>query len=378
MDDLSSRILNADWLSEVEAILEDAFEDVEFIGELDINEEAFAKIADVLRLECLFGGKIQKWGLRPATFVTSLVFSARYSNAESRNFWQPYARDVWEMFSTQSFQVACRNYFQRARRDLTEKFGLDFPVVNWGDVVRPVYWHAIIPAYVRDDFTHWFARNLWRISGLTTWELSAFLKGRNADALAVRPLQNFLDHRDTHEIALAIISSLIAATELLTDQQGPADIRSLFSSQIRRDLWDEYISRLDRRPTAPTSRKRHVRLEWVWSFDEEDWVLRLLNLVSESYKKPRLCIWAQTSAEHALQDWSNRRFDIWPEQQSNGQWRVRELPMNVPDQAEMLDGSIYVYDDHNKLHFFERLCRLCLTTISNSIALHSKNRTQSR
>lgn len=347
MDDLSSSILNADGMRDVEAILEEAFEDVEFVGELDITEQAFAKIAEVLRSECRFSRRVQRRHLRSATFVTSLVFSARYSNTESRNFWQPYCHDVWGLDALPNLQAFFRDYFANARWKLTERFGLEFPVLSWGDVVRPVYWHAIIPAYVQDDFARWFARNLWRISGLSTWELSNFLKGRNTDALAVRPLQNFLDNRNTHEIALAIISSLIAATELLADQQDPADIRALFSSQIRRDLWNEYISRLDTRPAAPTSRKRHVRLEWIWSFDEKDWMLRLLNLVSESHRKPYLCIWAQSTAEQAIQDWSNRnrRFDIWPEPQSNGQWLVRELSMRVPDQVDLLDGNIYVYDD---------------------------------
>ena len=60
MDDLSSRILNADGMSEVEAILEAAFENVEFIviGELDINEEALAKIGEVLCRECRFEKRI--------------------------------------------------------------------------------------------------------------------------------------------------------------------------------------------------------------------------------------------------------------------------------------------------------------------------------
>ena len=351
MDDLSSHILNADGMRDLEAILEEAFEDVEFIGELDIKEQAFAKIGDVLCTECKFEGRVYRRHLRPATFVTSLVFSARYSNTESRIFWQPYCRGVWESNAIQSLQNFFREYFVSARRELTERFGLEFPVVSLGDVVRPVYWHAIIPAYVRDDFAHWFARNLREISGLSTRELSNFLKRRNTDALAVRPLQNFLDHRNTHEIALAIVSSLIDATELLADQQDPADIRALFSSQIRRDLWDEYIRRSHERPNVSRSSSRHVRLEWVWSCEEEDWVLRLLNLVTASYNKPQLCVWALFSAERALQNWDFTRIDIWPEQQPSGQWRVREIAMPVPDQADLLYGKIYVFDDDHDCIF---------------------------
>ena len=141
--------------------------------------------------------------------------------------------------------------------------------------------------------------------------------------------RNFLRQQTKHTKSRShIVSSLIAATELLADQQDPADIRSLFSSQIRRDLWDEYISRLDTRSCrAHFFRKRHVRLEWVWSFDEEDWVLRLLNLVSGISQKASNYVFGLRHQQNKhLQEWSNRRFDIWPEQQSNGQWRVRELP----------------------------------------------------
>lgn len=96
MDDLSTRILRAESMEEIDALLEEAYSgsDVEFFGELDINEDAFKRIAEVLRSECLLCDHIYKHRILPATFLASLVFSARYSQDATRSFWRPYAQDV--------------------------------------------------------------------------------------------------------------------------------------------------------------------------------------------------------------------------------------------------------------------------------------------
>ena len=355
MDDLSSKILRAESMGEIDVLLEDALGDVEFIGELDINEDAFAKIAEQLRLNCrklnwysesvehlaystanadLANELLQRnrtelkrlerplWGiaaerLRPAVFVTSMVFSARYSHNDSRAFWKPYAAEVWDIEYGKEFYDACRAYFfTTARPHMTEKLGFDLFGASYGDVVRPVYRHTIIPAYVRDDFARWFARNLHVISGFSTEQLSEFLRGQNADAYAVRPLRNFLDNDDTHEIALEIIEELNTATNQLMAQQDAEDVRERFSSQIQRDLWDEYVGN---KIIVSASVQRPARLEWVWSVEQEDWVLRLSNLITEAHQKPQTCVWSQATVETALQDWDAVSQEIWPEQRADGQ-----------------------------------------------------------
>ena len=49
MDDLSSKILRTESLREIESLLEESIAGIEFIGEVDINEEAFGKIGAELR-----------------------------------------------------------------------------------------------------------------------------------------------------------------------------------------------------------------------------------------------------------------------------------------------------------------------------------------
>lgn len=386
MNDLSSKILRAESLREIDALLEVAFSEVEFIGELDINEDAFARIAEELRRNCrtlnwyresaewllrsansaeLINELLQRnrtelkrqgrplWSiavdcLRPAVFVTSMVFGARYSHNDSRAFWKPYATEVWDIEYGKEFYDVCRAYFfTTARPCLTAIMGFDLFGASYGDLVRPVYRHAIVPAYVRDDFARWFARNLHIISGFSKAQLSEFLRGQNADDYAVKPLRNFLDNDDTHEIALEIIEELIVATNQLMAQQEAEDIRERFSSQIQRDLWDEYVSELGNRVVVSTSVLRLTRLEWVWSLEQEDWVLRLSNLITEAHEKPQTCVWSLATADTALHDWDAVSQEVWPEQRTDGQWRVREIAMNPENQLGMLNGAVYIYDDYN-------------------------------
>ena len=386
MDDLSASILHAESMDAIDALLEEAFSDVEFIGELDVNEDAYARIAEELRRHCrqlnwyresaerifhsatseeliqellrLNRAELERQGrplwsistlrLRPAMFVTSMVFGARYSHSDSRAFWKPYAQEVWEIEYTIEFYQMCRDYFfDKARPYLTEEFGFDLYGASYGDLVRPIYRHAIIPAYVKDDFARWFARNLHIISGFSTEQLSEFLKGQNADAFTVRPLRNFLDNEDTHEIALEIIEELNTATNQLMAHQEAVDVRERFSSQIQRDLWDEYVSELGNTVVVSASVQRPARLEWVWFFEQADWVLRLSNLITEAQQKPHTCVWSQATADTALQDWDPMSPELWPEERADGQWRVREIAMSPASHPDMLDGAVYVYDDHN-------------------------------
>ena len=63
---------------------------------------------------------------------------------------------VWGLKeASQSFQARCRTYFGDAIAFLTDDYDLDFPQRSSGDLVRPIYRHAIIPAYLEPTFVEW-------------------------------------------------------------------------------------------------------------------------------------------------------------------------------------------------------------------------------
>lgn len=344
MVDLSTKLIESRWVSETEAYLLEALADVELIGELHITEEAFNKISLDLQEQCRFRGKIQSKKLFPAIFMISLVFSGRYSQDETRSFWKPYAEDVWDIKYRQSFRTTCSNYFQEAKQELVERYGFDFPAISDGGVVRAVYWHTIIPAYLHDDFARWLSKNLEIISKLPTQHVSQFIKDPDETKSIAPTLRKFLVEDDTHDMAVELVNELVSASDLLASQHDVMEIKQLFPSLIQRELWDKFVAELERETLVSVAPQRYVRLEWVWSFEYEDWVLRLLNLTTESHEKPALCVWSQVTSEEAL--WNNDyQDDIWAEQQANGQWRVREVVLGIPNKPKMLDSFVYVYDD---------------------------------
>ena len=351
MDDLSSKILRAESMDEIDALLEDAFSEVEFIGELDINEEAFAKIAEVLRSECRFGGRIQRRYLRPATFVSSLVFSARYSQDAIRSFWQPYAEDVWNIEYSDEFYRTCRSGFFSSRHHLAANFDLDLYGRRYGDVVYPVYRHAIIPRYLHDDFARWFVSCLEIVRGLNREQLGLFVRHPDITRYIAPTLKTFLVSSDTHNVALDIIQELCDAIDLLAEGHDSERIRELLLSLIQRELWDRLCAELSTRDLARSKRQRHTRVEWIWSCELEDWELRLRNLTADRHQKPTVCIWSKANESEAFDDYNGKREYISPDLQADGQWYKREIPIEVSDQPDMPAGSIYVFDENRRCIF---------------------------
>lgn len=348
MDDLSSKILRAESMDGIDALLEDAFSEVELIGELDISEDAFEKIKDVLRSECLVYDSIHPYRLRPAIFAVSLVFSARYSQDAIRSFWQPYAQDVWNLANSDEFYRTCRSAFLSAKRYLGTIFALDLYGERYGDIVYPVYRHAIIPGYLHDDFARWFVSHLEITRVLNRELLSPFVHLPGSRRNIAPRLDRFLISRDTHDVALDIIQELCNAIDLLAEEHDPERIRELLLSLIQRELWDKVCVELSTKGVARSKRQRHTRLEWVWHVELEDWELRLRNLTADRHQRPTVCIWSMANEHEALDDSNKQPTYFSPDLQADGQWYKREIPMEVPDQPDMPAGFIYVFDENRR------------------------------
>ncbi|QPC80937.1 hypothetical protein G4Y79_14605 [Phototrophicus methaneseepsis] len=360
MDDLSSRIINSKWVREMDEHLRLDLENVELIGELDITQEAFQYICIALREQCRFKNNIQPKYLYPALFVASMVFSARYSQDETRKFWEPYAEDVWGINYSKHhnrFYNACRDYFIEAKAELSEKLGFEFQGQSEGDVVRTVYWHTILPSYLHDDFARWLSPRIQKISELPENYLSEFVRSQQETRYVAPTLQAFLSEDDTHEIALDLIRDLVAAVELLANHVDILEIRQLFPSLIHRELWDKLVAELQKESLVARPTERSTKIEWVWSFELEDWVLRVVNLVTDTEKQPTFCVLSKFDAEDPIWDHIYRE-DLWAEKQPNRKWRIREIVLGTLDDVEMLDAIVYVFNQSGDCIWTEKVPRV--------------------
>lgn len=309
----------------LDALLLRALSDVRLIGELPISETAFRQIAGIMRNTYLNHDRLHIRRIPPALFVTSMVFCARYSEEEARNFWTPYARLVWGLpEASPTFQSQCRKHFEACRKHLSQWFGFVFPTVEGqdGGVVHPVYHHAVIPYYLEDSFAKWLAQNLEDLHALSANygldALPSLLANEPSLNQVPRSLRSFVLDERTSAKASALITLLCEASELYLS--GEEDVPNLISSPIERALWHKVQQELDNK-VEKESRRRGPQptLTWGWSLEDEELQLRLAHVSGSGRNLPALCVWTEpeetalSESDHyvALGEYLWRNRDGW-------------------------------------------------------------------
>lgn len=289
---------DASW-RHVDALLMASFAEINLIGELPINETTFHQIADIIRKEFFIDGKPKIDKVYPALFVTSMVFSARYSDVNARNFWKPYAWLVWGLTdASQYMQVQSREHFRDCRIFLSEHFEhLDFQVQREGDVAQPVFQHVMIPYYLQDDFAEWLLQHMGVITETTPSLLPDLLRNESSLRYVPPRLQRFIIEPDTASAAARLITQMAEAVSLQQDGETASDILRMMSNPIEQAIWRTIAGRLlaEVEDKQQVQRVTRPRLEWVWSRDDNAMRLRLTNVVSAS--KADLCVWVDSDTD---------------------------------------------------------------------------------
>ncbi|MBK9746622.1 MAG: hypothetical protein IPO91_07535 [Chloroflexi bacterium] len=333
-------------ISEIEQLLRLAFRRVELIGELPVSREAFEQLSAILRGRFAPNGR--RLSLReancPALFSTTMVFCARYSDEDARSFWRPFAQKVWHLKGTdQSFQVMCANFFFKSRLYLEERYNLIFPVINRGDVVRPLYRHAILPFYLQSDFAAWLIRNLRLMQDVALEHLPSQLAETKLDYES-KSLKQFIRAEETRETAYHLIRQMKRAIDLFVQEGDSEAVRSELSSPIERELWDQIAHVLTQTVERRAStRQAQTRLEWVWSLEDDEMFLRLLNLrVTDEAGKPDVCQWVKQQGMPVHGDGVTEYLRPW---ENDDGWLVDEVLIPAPSST----GWIYVLSEEGDM-----------------------------
>ena len=322
----------------IDALLMEALREVDLIGELPISKPAFNQMTDVMRCEFIVSRRLSITRVWPALFVTSMVFCARYSEETDRNFWTPYARLVWNLpAASQSFQNQCRSHFADCRKWLTREYGLDFPVIpeHPGSVVRPIFYHAVIPFYLQDNFAHWLSENLERLCEYDAASMPEVLRTDPSLDCVAPTLRRFLQNEETIHSAAELIAHLNEAARLFLE--GEEDVAALMINPIQRALWKEIELVLTEKVARENIRRvRQPKLTWIWSLENSELMLRLTNVSAEPEHQPDVCVWTgKTRVDLARSDVLER---VSPWRRPDGRWFVDEVL--VADGPP--DGRVYV------------------------------------
>jgi hypothetical protein len=324
-----------------EVFLLNVFKQYDFIGEIPFGRKSFDYINELVQ-KCYIKNKRTRINhVPPALFVASMVFCARYSEEEARNFWKPYANIMWRKELSQYFQNVSRKHFVACKVFLQNKYDFEFPIINSGDVVRPVYYHAVIPYYLQSNFAEWLVDHFEKLLEFSIDDLPSVLsEEKSLDYIPPR-LRNFVQQRETSDTAAKLIQQMAKAIRLFQTTEQFEAVNSVMSSPIERSLWREiYQDLIENQLQLEKLRKYSPKLEWVWDLDHDDLILMLSQVRSSKGEKPNLIVWAQKGSA----DLRNEQIliDIHPWELSNGDWEL-EIE-SITDKGD-LEGKIYVLSE---------------------------------
>ncbi len=329
-------------INQLEKHFFEALKRYEYIGELPFSENAYKKLIEYLHLKARKNGKINPRYTLPTLFSVSMVFCARYSDTEAREFWKPYAQQVWGCEPSQYFQNICRQLFAYSREYLHRSLNLSFTIQNQGDVVRPVYQHAIIPSYLQSYFAEWLVNNFETILQYPAEKLPMILQFEKSLDYVPRRLKNFIRGEETKEPAARLIARMSNAIRLFHEVEQTEAVESVMSSSIEKSLWEVIYKKLiDDQSHIVKLRRITPRLEWFWDLEGDDIILILSNIRSSQSDKPDSLTWAEKEAKYLKGN--EVLFKIYPWKMKSGDWEVD--PIRIPAEGP-LDGSILVLSEN--------------------------------
>jgi len=314
----------------------------EYIGELPITEKTYGKLIEYIHQYACQNGRISPRNSMPTIFMVSMVFCAQYSDTEAREFWKPYAQQVWGCEPSQYFQNVCRKLFTYSREYLSNSLNLSFDIQNPGDVVRPVYQHAIIPSYLQGHFAEWLVNNFETILQYPAEKLPAILQYDKSLDYVPRRLRNFIRGEETKETAARLITHMSNAIRLFHEVEQTEAVESVMSSSIEKSLWEVIYKKLIEDQSHMVKLRRITpRLEWFWDLEGDDIILILSNIRSSQSDKPDSLTWAEKEAKYLKGN--EVLFKIYPWKMKSGDWEVD--PIRIPAEGP-LDGSILVLSEN--------------------------------
>jgi len=334
-------------VNDIEPLLRTALRTVGLVGDLPISEVGFQQLCTILRGRyAVRGGRPSLRNARcPALFVTTMVFCARYAKYDARNFWTPYAQLVWQRTEIdQTIRNTCAEFFLKSRIYLEDRFHLPFVVINAGDVVRPIYRHAILPYYLQSDFADWLIKNIQVLAKISFEELPTVLQNNAQFAYLSKSLRQFILSEDTRETAYNLIQQMKRAIDLYTQETDADEIKTELNSLIERELWERVSQALaENVERGVIARQSRPKLEWVWSLESDMMALRLLNIrVKEAQGKPDVLLWTARSAPPRIGQGITEYLHPWI---STTGWLIDEVIFAGGE----INGHIYVLAENGDI-----------------------------
>ena len=350
-------------LHEWEMKLRQQFEKIAWIGQLPLSEADFQELCRIIQVEAQepnYFSKVMEGQPRlvpPAVFLTTMTLSARYAEQKPDEavdeFWNPYLRAVWGVTYSQAFMARCRKRFVSVLPYLEKTFGFEFPQRSGGDVVTPVFRHALLPRYMQVDFADWLRKNWRRVLAVadTPELLAAHLQQERSLGLYYsHRLKQFITGKATAATAAALVANMAAAISLhINDGETIESISDLLSdTPIEQEVWRELAQvflEAQKSQTTGSLRQTKPRLSWIWALDAEEIGLRVQNIILPADNglegEPDRLVWLESSSDDPLS--AEIEKEVTPWRMQTGERIIQNVFFEEPDGA--VNGQLVLLTD---------------------------------
>ena len=349
----------ADWLGkpgtrlhEWETLLRSEFKRIAWIGKTTLTEGDFLEICRAIQEEAQapnYFSKVVEGNPRlapPAVFVTTMVLSARYAelapSEAADEFWGPYLRSVWGVMYSQAFYARCKKRFNAVVPFLEQEFGFEFPrdSSTQGDVVTPIFRHAIIPQYMQHDFAAWL-RKSWRdileIAAVPALLATHLRQDHSLDINFSHRLKQFIIGSATAPTATSLITNMSAAISLHVNDGESIDRigELLHDTPIEQEIWQEIAQEFTNQ-TDGEAVAMHIsqpRVTWVWFLEKDELNLRIQNVIVPATAglvgTPDRVVWLTSTDDNPLR--ADIEEEVFPWRMKTGDRVVAEVLLREPE-----------------------------------------------
>jgi hypothetical protein len=316
---------------------------VDLVGQLSLERDDFHSLCELIQKKFVFGSTLLIRNVPHAIFVTSMVFTARYSDENVRKFWEPYGKLVWNL--DEISQVRYKEFqdkFSKSVYFLENEYGLVFPRRSSGDVVRPIYRHAIIPFYLQDYFADWI-KGRWRdILEIPSENLISQLRLDNSYRYLPPTLKTFIDGKNTEDTAKELLTTLATAASLYVQGEPLDNIDLLLAtSPIHKSLWNELLKTFQEQNLEVETKQIQPVYEWVWVLEEHEMQLRVRNMAIQSTEQPDRFVWTERGESPADAAIESRVLPWY----KNNEWLIDSSCIGLGP----LDGQVVLLGEYGNI-----------------------------
>lgn len=252
-------------LLELEQQLEQQFQNISLIGQLQIEKAEFEQAVQYA-ITLLDGQRKNISRVPDKVFLFLMIFCARFEDTSEKGFWNAFLRTL-QLPTDQNTQNACREKFRQARQNASDLY---FPDEGYA-CVTPVLYHAVVPQVCVPDMI----KLISRLNHDPGWDVIADLRSEEliellpetADRLYLtKALKRFVQKEYSRPIAVEFVHGICESAYLWQEGEFSSEEidQLLQDNPVQKEIWNRLQEHNETQSEDAFPRSNFTQPRWEW------------------------------------------------------------------------------------------------------------------